>query len=82
MIDTVIARLEAGETVHMQLLDGERQWWLESPRLDVSDDAMTAVRARIKLVEFQDSLFRLKMNSQTWAMKGRCNDRTRNRRTT
>lgn len=69
MIDVVITRLEAGEPVHMQLLDGVRQWWMESPRLDISDDAMAAVRRRVKLVELKDSLFGLKMNSQTWAMK-------------
>ncbi len=60
-------RLQRGDVVHMQLRDGVREWWFEQPRLDVDNDTMgTALLAVPDLVEFGDSLFKLRNNSQTY----------------
>lgn len=65
--ERIIGRLQRGDVVHMQLLDGVRQWWFESPRLDVDDDTMRlAMLAVPELMEFGDSLFGLRGQSQTW----------------
>lgn len=66
--DAVIARLLAGEKLHMQLIDGRREWWFEQPRMEVSDKLVQALRASgdAPIVEAGDSLFGLPDNSQTW----------------
>lgn len=62
----VFDRLERGDIIHMQILSGERQWWFENPRLDVDDDTMHLAIVKYDLVEYGDSLFGFRMNSQSW----------------
>ncbi|PWJ93601.1 hypothetical protein C8D77_101280 [Mesorhizobium loti] len=64
----VIARLRAGQKLHMQIVDGRRQWWFDEPFQDVPDAVVQAIRAsgEAKIGELGDSLFGLPENSQTW----------------
>ena len=61
-----LARIRAGDTLHMQLVDGARVWWFEGPHENI-DDA-TAVRAIVEgeVREAGDSLFGHRLNSQTY----------------
>lgn len=72
MRDRVLTRLRAGDKLHMQLVDGRREWWFERPRMDVSDKLVQALRAsgEAPIVEGGDSLFGLPDNSQTWGGGG------------
>lgn len=62
----VIARLRAGDRLHMQLLDGRRVWWFEAPHQVVPEAAVNAALQSGELREAGDSLFGLPLNSQTW----------------
>jgi hypothetical protein len=63
----VVDRLRRGDRIYMQLGDaGERQWWFESPLEYIDNDVVSAARQHVDLMELGDSLFGLRMNSQTW----------------
>ncbi len=64
--DVVIARLTAGDKLHMQLVDGRRIWWFENPRAEVADAVATKLQESGELSELGDSLFGLAGNSQSW----------------
>jgi len=64
--DDVIARLVRGDVIRMEIADGERHWWFELPDAVIPANVMKAVRRRIKIREYRDSLFRLPGDSQTW----------------
>ena len=63
-------RLKRGERLHMQLLDGKREWWFEAPLARVSDAKVAGLlfghAPSARVMEAGDSLFGLPMNSQTW----------------
>lgn len=65
-----IERLERGDVIRMEIEAGARQWWFEAPLECVSDHVMQqiafGVSPAVNLVEFGDSLFGLRMNSQSW----------------
>lgn len=62
----LIARLRAGDPLHMQIIAGRRVWWMESPHLTAAEaDVMASINGG-HLQEAGDSLFGLPMNSQTW----------------
>ena len=64
------ARLERGDTLRMELRNGSRLWWFESPLAHVSDKIASALlfgaRSPVRIMEAGDSLFGLPLNSQTW----------------
>lgn len=64
----VLSRLRAGDKLHMQIVDGRREWWFEQPRLDIPDRLVQSLRASgdAPIIEAGDSLFSLPDNSQTW----------------
>ncbi len=68
----VIARLQAGDKLHMQIADGRRVWWFENPHANVHDTVVSGVlnADRTLLREAGDSLLGLPLNSQTWAQEG------------
>jgi hypothetical protein len=64
----VIARIRAGDELHMQFTDGRRVWWFEQPHQVIPDKlAMKLIAASDSpIVEAGDSLFGLPLNSQTF----------------
>lgn len=68
----VIARLRAGDKLHMQIAEGRRVWWFENPHANVCDAVVSGVLKadRTLLRETGDSLFGLPLNSQTWVQEG------------
>lgn len=63
---TLATRLAAGDKLHMQLVNGRRVWWFESPHQNIPDREVVAVLQSGGVGEAGDSLFGLPMNSQTW----------------
>lgn len=67
--DRIIARLQAGDRLHMQLCDdGKRAWWFERPLLNVQDRTMLRLLSSDcpPIKEAGDSLFGFENNSQTY----------------
>lgn len=62
----VIARLRAGDRLHMQLLEGRQIWWFEAPHEVVPEASVKVALQSGELREAGDSLFGLPLNSQTW----------------
>lgn len=63
------ARLLRGDVLHMELVDGARQWWFERPFEVVEDvviQSLVAGTMAVRLVEAGDCLFGMSSNSQTW----------------
>ena len=56
--------------LHLELREGARQWWFESPYALVSENVIGSLvfghGAAVRMFEAGDSLFGLPMNSQTW----------------
>ncbi|WP_029002752.1 hypothetical protein [Azorhizobium doebereinerae] len=68
-MDEVAARLRRGDFIHMEFVDGARQWWFEGPYEVVEDmviQLLTAGPPAVRLVEAGDCLFGMSSNSQTW----------------
>lgn len=67
-VNDVIARIRAGERLHMQFADGQSVWWFEQPHEVVPNKVMALVLAdpMSPLRDAGDSLFGLPMNSQTF----------------
>lgn len=61
-----LARLAAGDKLHMQFVDGRQVWWFESPHQVVPEKIIVQLQAAGDLCELGDSLFGLAGNSQTW----------------
>jgi hypothetical protein len=68
MRDAVLARLNAGDKLHMQLVEGQRVWWFEQPRLDVDAAIADELQAAGLIVEVGDGLFG--GFSQSWSKRG------------
>jgi len=69
--ETILARIRAGEPLHMQFVDGAQCWWLENPHTPVPDTVAAELLADgDSIVEAGDSLFGLPMNSQTFVAGG------------
>lgn len=68
--DQASGRLQRGDRLHMELREGTRQWWFESPYALVSENVVGSLvfghGASVRMIEAGDSLFGLPMNSQTW----------------
>ncbi|MBB3297842.1 MULTISPECIES: hypothetical protein [unclassified Rhizobium] len=66
--ENIIARIRAGDELHMQFTDGRRVWWFEQPHQVIPDKlAMKLLSASDSpIVEAGDSLFGLPLNSQTF----------------
>jgi len=63
----VVSRLERGDKLHMQIVNGRRIWWFESPHENVPDKLVgAALNSGGSFREAGDSLFGLPLNSQTW----------------
>lgn len=71
MRETVRSRLDAGDRLHMQLVEGRRIWWFEEPYQSVPGQIIAELEADGQLVECGDSLFGLAGNSQSWGGGGR-----------
>jgi hypothetical protein len=63
---SVDARLRRGDVLHMQIRNGRRQFWLESPHEVISDVQLYEAGRVISITEAFDSLFGWPGNSQTW----------------
>lgn len=63
---SVMSRLEAGDKLHMQFVDGRRTWWFENPRAEVADAVAEKLQQAGELSELGDSLFGLAGHSQSW----------------
>ena len=65
-----LSRISRGDVIRMELRNGVRLWWFESPLAYVSDKIMSAVlfghAPSARIMEAGDSLFGLPLNSQTW----------------
>jgi len=64
----VIARLELGHLLRMEMVDGDRHWWFEDPDAVVPADVIKQVKRLVRLREFRDSLFKAPGESQTWCL--------------
>lgn len=66
--EQVIARIRAGDELHMQFTGGHRVWWFEQPHQVIPDKlAMKLLTsADSPIVEAGDRLFGLPLNSQTF----------------
>jgi hypothetical protein len=62
----VMRRLDRGEAIILQFLEGRRFWFFDSPYSEVPDDLATRLVETRKIKESGDSLFGLADNSQTW----------------
>lgn len=66
-MEQLIARLELGDKLHMQFLNGRMVWWFESPHENVPERLVQSVlNSGGPIREAGDSLFGLPLNSQTW----------------
>lgn len=71
--DSALARLERGDTVHMEFLEAERRWWFESP-FEVVEPGVIEMIAfgdarKVSLIEAGDSLFHDMPGSQSWTAR-------------
>lgn len=67
-----IARARSGAVIHMQIIDGARIYWMESPDLSIPEKEIEqafGAGSGVQLVESGDSLFGLPRNSQTFRMR-------------
>jgi len=66
--ERTIARIQAGEKLHMQFVDGKRVWWFDQPHQVVPDKVISKILSEPNpsLKESGDSLFGLPLNSQTF----------------
>lgn len=68
-VGSIEERLQRGDRLHMQLVNGRRVWWFENPHQNVSDALVARLLApgsNCSVREAGDSLFGLPLNSQTW----------------
>lgn len=66
--ERTLARIQAGEKLHMQFVDGKRIWWFDQPHQVVPDKVISRILSEpsSSLMEAGDSLFGLPLNSQTF----------------
>ena len=68
--DRIVRRIQAGDKLHMQLSDGKRAWWFESPYQRVADRVITKLLSdpASPIREAGDSLFGEPLSSQTFLL--------------
>ena len=68
VVEMVLARIRAGEKLHMHFVNGQSVWWFEQPHQVIPNKVMALILAdpASPLRDAGDSLFGLPMNSQTF----------------
>ncbi len=64
-----IERLKRGDVLHMQFVEGKRDFWFEAPFQAVSEQEFSEASRRLSLIEAGDSLFGGSMSSQSWRVR-------------